>query len=134
VTFYLLVPLILTIGVALGIQSQFAARRTTSFGRVGAISLGAQALAATFVIAAAVIWLERPVEDRCGRDDGYGYLLLFGIFATAIFGGVVLAAVIADYRKQGGLVVWHLPAAPLGVVLPYVAGFAVFIVSFSCLS
>ena len=54
-TLYLLVPLILTVGVALGIQSQLANRSATSFGRVGAISLGAQALATAAVIAVAFV-------------------------------------------------------------------------------
>jgi hypothetical protein len=42
--------------------------------------------------------------------------------------------VIADGRKQSGMLVWHLVAAPAAIVLPYVAGFAYLYWGLTCTS
>ena len=134
-TYYLLLPGLLTLGVGLAIQSMLGARAATSLGRVGAVALGAQALVVSAVIAVALAWLDQPVEDRCGgTSDGYGRVVIAVIFGTAAIGGVVFAAAIADRRRQAATLVWHLLAIPLAMVLPYLAGFAAVVVAFSCLS
>jgi hypothetical protein len=126
---------LLVIGVGLAVRSSIGARRETSLGRVAALALGAEALVVGVVIVLTAVWLDQPAEDRCGaRDGGFGTALITLILAAAAIGGFVLGAALADRKRQGGALVWHLLAIPSALVLPYVAGFTLMIAAFSCLS
>ena len=57
--------------------------------------------------------------------------LLLGV---AVVGGIVVAAAIADARRQHGVHPWHVLLVPLAVALPYVLGFVLLIWAVSCLS
>ena len=131
---YLSLPFFLTLGIALAIQSMLVAHTETSLGRVGAVSMAGQTAAVALAIYLAVVALGEPREERCPISDGQwltGIVLLFG---TAGIGGVVLATVVADWRRQHGALVWHLLAAPLAIVLPYVVVVALMYWGLTCMS
>jgi hypothetical protein len=95
-------------------------RVSTPPSRIGVIALMA-AVAATALISL-IVWrkLAEPAEQRCPLEGATFYVYLGLYLATSAFSGVVLAAAAADVRRQGGVLVWHVPAGILAVVLAYV--------------
>lgn len=133
-TFYLLLPLLLTLGVAFATQRSIGARSTRSLGRVAVIAGAAQVLLALLTVALVVLSLEQPREQRCPLGEFEGGAAIALLFVTAIIGGVLLATVIADARRHQGVLVWILLATPAAVVLPYVVFSALFYWGLACTS
>ena len=132
---YVAAPGLLTLGTALAVHGMLGARRATSLGRVAAVSLGAQAVVAGGAIATILYALDRPAAERCSGGDGAsGIAAIVMILAAATLGGIVLAAAMADRKRERAVLVWHLIAIPTALLVPYIAGFALTILAFSCLS
>lgn len=131
---YYLLPLFLTVGIALAINPLLLARRDTSLGRLGAIAVGIQVAFAGAAVGVTWLWITRPVEERCGDGQFDGYVALAVLYGTAILGGLVMATVVADFRRQRGLLLWHLLVSPVAIALPYAVGFALLFWALSCTS
>jgi hypothetical protein len=78
--------------------------------------------------------LGEPVESRCPISDGEWLIGIVLMFGTAAIGGLVLATVVADWRRQRGVLVWHLLATPAAILLPYVVGCALVYWGLACTS
>lgn len=133
-TFFLFLPLLLTLGVGAATQGVLTMTPRPSMGRSGAALLGAQLLVVGGAVGLALADLAQPREERCPIDGGTWVLAIALLLGAAVVGGLLLATVIADGRKHSGVLVWHLLAAPLAVVLPYVSGFAYLYWGLSCTS
>ena len=133
-TFYLLLPLLLTLGIAFATQWSIGARSTRSLGRVAAVVDAVQVLLTSLTVGVALVALDQPREQRCPVSEFEFSAAIALLFATAIAGGVLLATVIADARRQRGVLVWHLLAAPAAVLLPYVVLSALFYWALTCTS
>lgn len=131
---YLLFPLLVTLAIAAATQGLLAVDPDSSLGRTGGAFLGAQVLVVGVTVALALAELSQSREQRCPIEAGTWLLAIVLLVASAVGGGLVLATVIADARKHGGMLVWHLLAAPAAVLLPYVAGFAYLYWGLTCTS
>jgi hypothetical protein len=119
--------------VAFATQPPIRARRKPTPGRIGAVFIAAEVTATAVAIAVIVLAIDQPSDERC--ESGGNPLVtsaLALIFAVATIGGVVLAAVIADARRHGGTLVWHMLAAPTALVLPYVVAAALLFFLLTC--
>jgi hypothetical protein len=117
-TFYVLLPLLLVLGIALATQGPVGMGRWGSLGRGAAIVAAVEVLLVGITLALVLVSLDQPREQRCPLEGAEWRTAIVLFFATPIVGGVPLATVIADARRQRGALVWHLLAAPAAVVLP----------------
>lgn len=133
--FYVLLPLLLTAGVALATNSPLRAQEDWSLGRIGSVLLCIQIALAAAVVAVVVESIRDPRDERCGgASDDLGVAVLALIVLVAIVGGFVAATVVADARRQRGILVWHLLAAPAAAVVPYLVAPVFFFWALSCTS
>ena len=133
-TLYVLLPLLLTLGIAFVTQWSIGASGARSLGRAAVAAGAVQVLLVSLMLALALLALARPPEERCPLSELEWLGAIALLFATAIVGGFLLATVIADARRQRGALVWHVLAVPAAIVLPYVAGFAYLYWGLSCTS
>ena len=133
-TIYVLLPLLLTVGIAFATQWSLGARSTVSLGRVALIAAAAQLLLTALTVGLVLVSLDQLRDERCPLGELEVSSARVLLFATAIAGGVVLASVIADGRRQRGVLVWHLLASPAAVVLSYVVLSALFYWGLTCTS
>ena len=132
---YVAVPLLLTLATVAVAYAVLRGRVRPALRDVGVGSFVVQLAAAAIGICLAALDVNRPAEVRCHRDnDLLGVIALALLLGVAVVGGVVVAAAIADARRQHGVRLWHVVLAPVAVVLPYVVGFALLIWAVSCLS
>ncbi len=103
-TFYLLLPFLLTLGIAFATQWSIGARSTRSLGRVAVVFGAVEVLLTALAFGLSLVTINQPREERCPISEVEWVGALALLFATAIAGGVVLATVIADARRHlGGL-------------------------------
>jgi hypothetical protein len=133
--FYVSAPLLLTLGTAAVAYAVIRGRVRPTLRDVGVGSFVVQLAAAAVAICLAAFDVNRPVEVRCHRDnDVLGVIALALLLGVAVVGGVVVAAAVADARRQRGVRLWRVLLTPAAVTVPYVVGFALLIWAVSCLS
>jgi hypothetical protein len=131
---YVSVPLLLTLGTAAVAYAVIRGRMRPALRDIGVGAFVVQLAAGAIGICLAAFDVNRPVEVRCHRDnDLLGVIALALLLGIAVVGGVVVAAAVADARRQHGVRPWHALGL-VAVALPYVVGFVLLIWAVSCLS
>ncbi|MBM2823093.1 MAG: hypothetical protein HW413_1839 [Thermoleophilia bacterium] len=113
-------PLVLLLAVTLAMRSSFVASADRA-GRLGLVGLGVEVLAAVAVTTAMLARLAAPATTRCESGPSLAeVVVVLSTLLAPVVGGVVLAALWADARRRGGMLLWHLAAGAVAVVIPLV--------------
>ena len=134
-TLVFLLPLLLTLGIAWVAHAPISASERPRPSRIGAVSFVGEVATTALAIGLVALAVDQPFYERCsGRDDDLrAYLGLALLFTAAAVGGVVLAALVVDVRREG-LAFWHVLVAPTAAALPYVIGAGLLYWSLACSS
>jgi len=80
-----------------------------------------EVLAAVAVTAAMLARFEAAATTRCESGPSFSeVVVILSTLLAPVVGGVVLAALSADARRRGGMLLWHLAAGAVAVMVPLV--------------